>query len=62
MSNDDFHALIRTSKYGEKFVGKCIKCGIENLTMKDVHAECVNPAGLDILETLELVNRLTCRQ
>jgi hypothetical protein len=58
MSNK--HDLIRTSPQGpgQKFIGRCIKCGIDGLTFADMGKECVNPAGLDQHETLILAVRL----
>jgi hypothetical protein len=56
----DTHALRRTSPKGpgQQFVGTCMKCGIPNLTLADVSKTvCVNPAGLDSGETLELAIR-----
>lgn len=57
----DTHDLIRTSPKGpgQKFVGRCIKCGIEGLTFADMSKECVNPAGFNQRESLELAIRLT---
>ncbi len=36
------HALIRTSPKGkgQAFIGRCMKCGAENLPMKSVHEDC----------------------
>lgn len=57
----DTHDLVRTSPKGpgQKFVGRCIKCGIDGLTFADMSKECVNPAGLDQHESLILAVRLT---
>ncbi|ODU36612.1 hypothetical protein [Sphingopyxis sp. SCN 67-31] len=57
----DTHDLIRTSPKGpgQKFVGRCIKCGIDNLTFSDMDGECVNPAGLDSGDALTLALQLT---
>ena len=57
------HDLIRTSTKGPgtKFVGRCIKCGIDGLTFADMSKDCVNPAGFNQSETLELAVRLTQR-
>lgn len=59
----DTHDLIRTSPKGPgtKFVGRCIKCGIDGLTFADMSKECVNPAGFVQSETLALAIRLTER-
>lgn len=57
----DTHDLVRTSPKGPgcSFVGRCIKCGIDDLTFSDMKKECVNPAGLNQGETLALAVRLT---
>lgn len=57
----DTHDLIRTSAKGpgQKFVGRCIKCGIDGLTFADMGKECANPAGLDQNDALTLAVRLT---
>ena len=41
------HSLVRTSPKGkgQKFIGKCILCGKENLTMGHMQEECDNPLG-----------------
>ena len=50
------HAVVRTSKYGTPFVGKCIKCGKENLGLSGALEKCENTnysneqALLDIIE------------
>lgn len=36
------HMLVRTNPVGEKFIGRCVNCGKENLPMSAVHAECEN--------------------
>lgn len=36
------HMLVRTNPVGEKFVGRCVNCGKENLPMSAVHEECEN--------------------
>lgn len=52
----DTHSLRRTSPKGpgQKFIGTCIKCGIENIPIERMHEPCVNPAGLNNEETLSL--------
>lgn len=42
------HALTRTSPKGkgQKFIGRCFKCGTENLPMEAVGWPCENPANL----------------
>lgn len=50
------HAVVRTSDYGTPFVGKCIKCGKENLGLSGALEKCENTnysneqALLDIIE------------
>lgn len=41
------HALVRTNKIGEDFIGRCINCGAEGLRIQDMYAGdgCPNPAG-----------------
>lgn len=34
------HALERTSPKGEPFVGTCLKCGIQNLTPRQLFDDC----------------------
>ena len=36
----ELHTLIRTNTLGEKFVGSCIRCGLEDLTFKELDDEC----------------------
>ena len=52
------HALVRTNAKGQPFVGKCSKCGVEGLTLKQMDSPCVNPAGLTVGEALELMLRI----
>lgn len=40
------HVLERTSPFGEKFVGECILCGAEGLTMAQANEQCPNPAAV----------------
>ena len=50
------HAVVRTSDYGTPFVGKCIKCGKENLGLSGALEKCENTnysnekALIDIIE------------
>lgn len=34
------HSLLRTNETGNPFIGKCSKCGEENLRPKDALEEC----------------------
>lgn len=34
------HALTRTSPKGQKFIGRCIKCGQENLPIAAALSDC----------------------
>lgn len=54
------HAVIRTSPKGEKFVGRCIKCGEEGLGLGGALIDCPadaivsdRQALLDILDDKE---------
>lgn len=40
------HSLRRTSPKGEAFVGVCVLCGTEGLSLKDMTQECANQRGL----------------
>ena len=40
------HAVNRTSPMGGKFLGTCILCGEENLTIADVSKMCENPENV----------------
>jgi len=37
-----FHSLERTSPKGERFIGVCVLCGQEGLTIADARQECSN--------------------
>lgn len=51
------HALERTSPFGTKFVGTCIKCGKKNLTTADMNEPCANVRNLPQDEALlEAIN------
>jgi hypothetical protein len=45
------HALSRTSPKGGPFLGKCFKCGREDIPLSD-NTECVNPAAITDDEAL----------
>lgn len=49
------HALTRTSPKGGSFIGKCIKCGIEDIPLSKIHEECVNPSGLSNTDSLMIM-------
>ena len=51
------NSLIRTSPKGGPFIGRCIKCGTDGLTLSASH-DCPNPAALDNDDTLVLALRL----
>ena len=40
------HCLVRTNPKGVPFVGKCIACGMEGITL-DKSEGCSNPKGLE---------------
>jgi hypothetical protein len=40
------HALERTSPKGQKFFGRCIRCGMSNLEMKAALQRCENTNNL----------------
>lgn len=40
------HSLNRTSPKGGPFIGTCMKCGTEGISLADAHGECQNPANL----------------
>lgn len=47
------HALTRTSPKGGPFIGRCMNCGRENMTLDQAMTqECPNPAGFTQDETL----------
>ena len=52
------HAIERTSPTGPgmKFIGRCIKCGQENLMMKDALVDC--PADGVVSDTQALLDIL----
>ena len=45
------HALRRTSPKGGPFVGACMNCGRDGLSLAD-RSDCPNPAGFSQSETL----------
>lgn len=54
----DRHALKRTSPKGGAFVGTCLKCGLDGLTLDDMaKQQCVNPGGLNNSDTLKIALR-----
>lgn len=54
----DTHALVRTSPKGQPFIGKCAKCGVEELPISAASQPCVNPAGMNWGEGFDLINRI----
>jgi len=46
------HALRRTSPKGGPFIGTCMKCGLDNIPVDQMHAECANPASFTDSEIL----------
>lgn len=42
----EMHALVRTNKKGEPFIGRCIKCGKGGLRTKDMQSPCDNTKGM----------------
>lgn len=49
----ELHALVRTSPKGGPFIGRCMKCGKEDLTPRDMQTEaCANPSGMTQEQTL----------
>lgn len=40
------HALTRTSPKGGPFIGRCTKCGRENISLGEMHGDCPNPANI----------------
>ena len=54
------HAIKRTSRKGLPFVGRCIKCGEEELPMKAAQQQCPADAimsdGQALMEILETPN------
>lgn len=53
----DAHALIRTSPYGEAFVGTCMKCGKEDLPLNAMWDECPNPSGMTDAQAMAIAIR-----
>lgn len=51
MEPSDNHALVRTSPKGQKFIGRCVKCGKDGLSMMDT-TPCINPSGMSDSEAL----------
>lgn len=49
------HTTIRTSPFGEEYLGKCINCGEENIPIDDM-STCLVETGLaeDLIELLNL--------
>jgi hypothetical protein len=52
----DKHSLERTSPKGEKFIGRCTKCGKMGLSLPDALEECPNPSGIN--EEQSIVNAI----
>ena len=47
------HSIERTSPKGEKFIGTCMKCGRQGLTLIEaMEEECDNPSGMSQDEAL----------
>lgn len=46
------HSLRRTSPKGREFIGTCVLCGRQGLTLKDMNEECENVRGLSEGEAL----------
>lgn len=53
----DTHSLERTSPKGGPFIGCCVKCGKQDLSLEAAHEECPNPSGItgaqDILNAID---------
>jgi uncharacterized OB-fold protein len=45
-TSPETHALVRTSPKGQRFIGRCIKCGASDLPMSAACDECPNPKGM----------------
>jgi hypothetical protein len=58
----DRHSLTRTNSKGQPFIGKCVKCGVEGLALRQANEICVNPAGLDWGEGFDLTMRVLDHQ
>ena len=52
MTEVQTHALTRTSPKGGPFIGRCFRCGVENLPAEAVHWPCENIANLTNDEVL----------
>jgi len=50
--NTPLHALTRTSPKGGPFIGRCFRCGLENLPAEAVTQPCINTANLSAAETI----------
>lgn len=47
MTDDmEMHAIRRTNAKGQPFVGTCMKCGKEGLTVADMAKPCSNNTGM----------------
>ena len=55
------HSLERTSPKGGPFIGRCTKCGTEDIPLSRMHEHCVNPANLSNADALELALRLPAK-
>jgi hypothetical protein len=42
------HSLVRTSRIGDLFIGRCVLCGTEGLTAKEAREYCINPTGVTV--------------
>jgi hypothetical protein len=51
-TNKMTHTLERSSPFGEKFIGYCITCGLQNLPMEAAFWKCENTRGLTKNEAL----------
>lgn len=49
------HVVERINKKGVSFIGVCILCGAENLTIRDMGRRCENKRGLSEEEALQLI-------
>jgi hypothetical protein len=49
------HSLIRTNPIGQPFVGRCFKCGVENIPLAKMRDECPNPANITESEAVLVV-------
>lgn len=48
----EWHALVRTNKTGEKFIGRCFQCGARDLSLESAFEKCPNPTGYTAEESL----------